>query len=66
MGGGHDLMDPVSRHGATEIAPVEQRNRRHLRAIMEASGFRAYAHEWWHYALRDEPYPQTYFDVPIG
>jgi D-alanyl-D-alanine dipeptidase len=66
MGGDHDLMDPVSRHGATEISPAEQRNRRHLLAVMEASGFRAYAYEWWHYTLRDEPYPQTYFDVPIG
>jgi D-alanyl-D-alanine dipeptidase len=66
MGGDHDLMDEVSRHGATEISPLESANRQHLRAVMEASGFSAYECEWWHYTLRDEPYPQTYFDVPIG
>jgi D-alanyl-D-alanine dipeptidase len=33
---------------------------------MEASGFLPYDTEWWHYTLRDEPYPDTYFDFPIG
>jgi D-alanyl-D-alanine dipeptidase len=32
---------------------------------MEHGGFERYDHEWWHYALRDEPYPDTYFDFPI-
>src|SRR3954468_19567451 len=27
MGGGHDLMDPISHHGATSITPVEASNR---------------------------------------
>jgi D-alanyl-D-alanine dipeptidase len=66
MGGHHDLMDAVSRHGATEIPPLASANRRHLRAIMEASGFAAYECEWWHYTLRHEPHPDTYFDVPIA
>jgi D-alanyl-D-alanine dipeptidase len=65
MGGGHDLMDVVSHHGAKGIRPVEARNRRRLRTLMEASGFRAYESEWWHYTLVDEPYPNTYFDFPI-
>ena len=65
MGGGHDLMDPVSHHGATGITPVEARNREHLRSTMAASGFASYDREWWHYSLTDEPYPDTYFDFPI-
>ena len=32
---------------------------------MEHGGFERYDHEWWHYALRDEPFPETYFDFPI-
>jgi D-alanyl-D-alanine dipeptidase len=32
---------------------------------MEDSGFDRYDHEWWHYTLKDEPYPDTYFDFPI-
>jgi D-alanyl-D-alanine dipeptidase len=65
MGGDHDLMDPVSHHGAEGIGPVEAENRGHLCSIMEACGFRRYDYEWWHYTLIDEPYPDTYFDFPI-
>lgn len=65
MGGDHDLMDPVSHHGAPGITPDEASNRRHLAAIMAASGFRSYDYEWWHYTLIDEPYPDTYFDFPV-
>ncbi|MCI3270053.1 D-Ala-D-Ala dipeptidase VanX [Streptomyces cylindrosporus] len=65
MGGDHDLMDPVSHHGAEGIAQLEARNRRRLRSVMETSGFRPYENEWWHYTLDDEPYPDTYFDFPI-
>jgi D-alanyl-D-alanine dipeptidase len=32
---------------------------------MERSGFHRYESEWWHYALADEPHPDTYFDFPI-
>ncbi|GAA1662971.1 D-Ala-D-Ala dipeptidase VanX-Sc [Glycomyces endophyticus] len=64
-GGGHDLMDPVSHHGAPGVAPAAAANRRLLRSIMEDCGFRAYPWEWWHYTLEDEPYPDTYFDFPI-
>jgi D-alanyl-D-alanine dipeptidase len=66
MGGDHDLMDPVSHHGAAEVAPVEGRNRTALRSIMEDSGFLAFDCEWWHYSLADEPYSNTYFDFPVG
>jgi D-alanyl-D-alanine dipeptidase len=65
MGGDHDLMDPVSHHGAPGITPAEARNRQSLRSIMEACGFSAYECEWWHYTLDDEPFPDTYFDFPI-
>ena len=52
MGGDHDLMDPVSHHGAEGITPCEARNREVLCSIMEASGFDRYECEWWHYTLR--------------
>jgi D-alanyl-D-alanine dipeptidase len=65
MGGAFDLMDARSHHGATEVTPAEAGNRRQLRSIMAAAGFVAYDREWWHYALEDEPFPDTYFDFPI-
>ena len=61
MGGCFDLMDAISRHGAP-VNGMAARNRLRLRAIMEKSGFAPYENEWWHYTLRDEPYPHTYFD----
>ena len=65
MGGNHDLMDPISHHEAEGITPDETKNRRYLCSIMEACGFEPYDREWWHYTLRAEPYPGTYFDFPI-
>lgn len=65
MGGDFDLMDAVSHHGAKRITQVEAKNRQYLCSIMEASGFVSYDCEWWHYTLKHEPYPNTYFDFPI-
>jgi D-alanyl-D-alanine dipeptidase len=65
MGGHHDLMDPVSHHGAPGVTREEARNRECLASIMEACGFHRYDSEWWHYTLRDEPFPDSYFDFPI-
>jgi D-alanyl-D-alanine dipeptidase len=65
MGGDHDLMDPISHHGAKGITPVEANNRRFLCSIMEGCHFASYDQEWWHYTLRDEPHPTTYFDFSI-
>jgi D-alanyl-D-alanine dipeptidase len=66
MGGRHDLMDPISHHGAAAVTPAEARNRRYLCSVMQDCGFGRYDCEWWHYTLRDEPYPDTYFDFPVG
>lgn len=66
MGGHHDLMDPISHHGAPGITSAEARDRAQLCSVMEESGFRRYDVEWWHYTLLDEPYPDSYFDFPIA
>jgi zinc D-Ala-D-Ala dipeptidase len=41
------------------------RNRLLLKLAMEKHGFNNYAMEWWHYTLRNEPYPDTYFDIVV-
>lgn len=65
MGGRHDLMDERSHHGARGLSDIEAQHRRRLCSIMEHSGFARYDCEWWHYALRNEPHPETYFDFPV-
>ncbi len=66
MGGDFDLMDAISHHGAKGITQAEARNRQLLRSIMESSGFNSYDYEWWHYSLKDEPFPSMYFDIPVS
>ena len=40
-------------------------NRMLLREAMLKHGFKPLRTEWWHFTLRDEPYPDTYFDFPV-
>ena len=37
-----------------------------LRSAMIRNGFEPYKCEWWHFTLRDEPYPDTYFEFPVS
>ena len=37
-----------------------------LKRALEEAGFRNYELEWWHYTLRDEPFPETFFDFPVS
>jgi D-alanyl-D-alanine dipeptidase len=30
------------------------------------AGFAPYEYEWWHFTLCNEPYPDTFFDFPVG
>lgn len=43
------------------INEEQYRNRMILREAMLAHGFRPYNCEWWHFTLRGEPFPDTYF-----
>ena len=40
----------------------QKQNRKKLRDVMTAYGFKPYDKEWWHFTLINEPYPDTYFD----
>jgi D-alanyl-D-alanine dipeptidase len=37
-----------------------------LREAMLAHGFKPLVEEWWHFTLKDEPYPDTYFTFPVS
>jgi len=65
LGTGYDCFDLRSHPAATEIGTEAQENRRILSAAMEARGFVGIAEEYWHFTLRDEPYPDRRFDIPV-
>lgn len=64
FGTGYDCMDPLS-HGSAKVNLVARANRVMLRDIMDQYGFGPYPEEWWHFTLRNEPFPDTYFNFPI-
>lgn len=64
MGTRVDFMGPQSWTDYPNIGIVEKSNRR-LLGDMLGPEFRNYPHEWWHYALRAEPYPKTFFDFDV-
>ena len=41
-------------------------NRMFLRDAMLRNGFEPIFCEWWHFTLKDEPYPDTYFEFPVS
>ena len=65
MGGEFDWFSPISAHEYANLTSVQKENRAWLKRGMEEAGFESYSEEWWHYRLKDEPYPQTYFDFEI-
>lgn len=64
MGTTFDCMDELSRNDA-DVGAVAESHRQTLETIMQKHGFTAEKAVWWHYTLRWEPYPKTYFDFPI-
>jgi D-alanyl-D-alanine dipeptidase len=65
MGTGWDYFGLESWPDSPAVTPVQRAHRMLLRVLMEKHGFVPLQQEWWHFTLRDEPFPDTYFDFPI-
>jgi len=65
MGSGWDLLGEISNHDSALVNEVATSNRERLRNIMIQNGFQPYSKEWWHYTLKNEPYPDQYFDFDV-
>ena len=65
MGTGFDCFHKLSHTANREVGREQRKNRLLLKTFMERYGFRNYEKEWWHFTLRNEPYPETYFDFVI-
>jgi D-alanyl-D-alanine dipeptidase len=65
MGTPFDFFSPRSWTAASSVTAEQHANRMRLAAAMRRRGFRGYPKEWWHFTLRNEPFPGTYLDVPV-
>jgi zinc D-Ala-D-Ala dipeptidase len=65
MGTGFDCFHELSHTANSNISHQQKINRLLLKSLMEKHGFKNYDMEWWHFTLKNEPYPDTYFDFPI-
>ena len=66
MGSPFDFFGPVSHPDCRTITEEQYQNRMRLRHVMMRNGFQPIDCEWWHFTLKDEPYPDTYFDFPVS
>lgn len=65
MGGVFDWFGELSHPDYENITAEQKANRLILREAMLKHGFAPLDSEWWHFTLKNEPYPDTYFDFPI-
>lgn len=66
MGTEYDCFDDLAHTANPNVSEAARANRMQLKSIMENAGFVNYSREWWHYRLRDEPFPDRYFDIEVG
>ncbi len=66
MGGTFDYFGELSHPDYTDITDEQYANRMILREAMLNHGFKPLDEEWWHFTLKDEPFPDTYFTFPVN
>lgn len=65
MGSPYDFFGIESHPFHKNIAKEQIDNRMLLRKVMLENGFKPYENEWWHFTLKNEPFPSIYFNFPI-
>ena len=65
FGTGYDCLDVLAGTQGESLGGTILKNRRMLRELMMAAGFKPYSKEWWHFELAAEPFPDRRFDFPV-
>jgi len=65
MGSPYDYFGRASHPMQNNLTSIQRANRLLLRNLMLSNGFIPYENEWWHFTLKNEPFPKTYFNFPI-
>lgn len=66
MGSPFDMFSEISHPDYKGITEEQYENRMLLQNLMVKAGFLPIDCEWWHFTLKDEPFPDTYFDFPVS
>lgn len=66
MGGPFDFFGEISHPDYRGISDEQYNNRMILQQAMTRNGFEPIDCEWWHFTLKDEPFPDTYFEFPVS
>jgi zinc D-Ala-D-Ala dipeptidase len=65
FGTGFDCLDPKAHTANPSLSLDQKKNRVMFKSVMEKYGFKNLDVEWWHFTLKNEPYPDHYFDFPV-
>jgi len=65
MGSPYDFFGKESWVDHPDLTKEQLANRQLLQKVMLKHNFRNYPKEWWHFTLRWEPFPKTYFDFEV-
>ena len=66
MGSPFDLFSELSHPDSRGVTEEQYANRMLLQNAMTRNGFRPIDCEWWHFSLKNEPYPDVYFEFPVS
>ena len=62
----YNMFSEVSHPDYKDISEEQFENRMLLQGVMARNGFEPIDCEWWHFTLKGEPYPDTYFEFPVS
>ncbi len=65
MGTGFDCFDTLAHTNDPRVTGTKRAARALLRKTLSGVGFAGIAEEWWHFTYSPEPFPNTYFDIPV-
>jgi len=65
MGSTYDYFGENSHPFYQHLTKQQRANRMLLRSLMLEAGFIPYTKEWWHFTLKNEPFPKTYFNFKV-
>lgn len=66
MGSAFDFFGEKSHPDSKDVTPEQHANRMLLQKLMVQNGFEPIDCEWWHFTLKKEPFPDTYFEFPVS